>query len=327
VYAVRTLDAGADALKPADLCRTPKLLVKAHLATVARFQLDFPTLYPISYGQELWGGRACMTEYGNPVLAGGPPIQSIADLDGISVPNPRKDGLFPGYLWACREIRRIFAAHGVDKVMPLWVCIGVDPLGTAAMFMTDCGQFMAATRNNPEFCRRTMDLAAEWTIQFGQAVIDMGADCLVLCAYAGIMPIAGNEWMVNYYARIGQALGSQVPIWYALTFEPAISWFPVMVEKGAVGANNFRGWFCAEMDYRKVIDFSREHNLYCCSALSDSLLLHGPVSAIEEDIRRRCEYGKSYPRFAIGIAAVDYTTPILHVERAIAAAKRYGALR
>ena len=80
------------------------------------------------------------------------------------------------------------------------------------------------------------------------------------------------------------------------------------------------------MDYQKVIDFSREHDLYCSCALSDRVLLNGPISAIEEETKRRCEYGKSHHKFAIGIAAVDYLTPILNFEAAIAAAKRYGKI-
>ena len=50
------------------------------------------------------------------------------------------------------------------------------------------------------------------------------------------------------------------------------------------------------------------------------------LSAIEEETKRRCEYGKSHPKFAIGIAAVDYLTPISNFEVAIAAAKRYGKI-
>jgi hypothetical protein len=39
-YAVRTLDVSGETLKPVDVCREPKLLVKAHMATVARYALD-----------------------------------------------------------------------------------------------------------------------------------------------------------------------------------------------------------------------------------------------------------------------------------------------
>src|SRR4030042_695493 len=188
-YAVRTLDASGETLKPVDVCRDPKLLVKAHMATVARYGLDLPVLYPISYTAEIWGAGAVMMEYGNPALVGDYQIRSLAALEGLEVPDPRNTGLHPGYLWACREIKRLFADHGLDKVMPLSVCIGNDPLGTAAMFMMGWTGFMKAARNNPEICQRSMNMATEWTIRMGQAATKGGSRCprklprLVLCRY------------------------------------------------------------------------------------------------------------------------------------------------
>lgn len=326
LYAVRTLDSAVHALKPIDMYRIPKLLVKAHLATVARFALDFPTLYPISYTHELWGGTAQMMEYGNPRMIGDPPIKSVADLEGIKVPDPQEIGLFPGYLWACREMKRVFTEYGVDKIIPLWVSI-IDPLGTVMESMIGWARFMIALRKDIKLCRQAMDIATEWSIRLGQAMIDMGADCIMMCSYPGIIPIEGNEWVLEYYVRIGNVLGCQAPLWYGLTFEKALDWLPVMYERGAVGPNSFRGWFCTEMDNRTVVDFSREHDLYCSSAPLDKVLINGPISVIEEEIRKRCEYGKPYPKFAIGIAAVDYLTPQVNFEAAVAAAKKYGKLK
>lgn len=326
LFPLRILGSDAGSFKPVDVCKNPKLLVKAHLATLARYALDLPALYPISYTNELWGGRAQMMEYGNPGMIGDPPIKSVDDLDGLEVPDPRSDGLFPGYLWAIREIKRIFIQYSIENVMPLWVSICVDPIGTVAMFMLGWSKFLRALRNDRELCRRSLDLASSWVIKFGQAVIDVGADCLMTCAYPGVMPIKGNEWLLDYYSNIGKILGSRVPLWYALTYEKAPTWFPVMFERGAVGSGSFLGWFCAEIEYQKAIDFSREHNLYCSCAISDRVLLNSPVTTIEEEVKERCEYGRSHSKFSIGIAAVDYTTPPANFEAAVAAAKRYGKL-
>ena len=326
LFSIRTLDSAANTFKPIDVCKNPKLLVKAHLATLARYALDLPSLYPISYTDELWGGRAQMMEYGNPGMIGDPPIKTVDDLEGLEVPDPKTDGLFPGYLWAIMETKRIFVQYGIGKVMPLWVSICVDPIGTVAMSMLGWSRFLRSLRNDRELCRRSMDLASSWVIKFGQAVIDVGADCIMTCAYPGVMPIKGNEWLIEYYTKIGKILGSQVPLWYALTYEKTPTWFPVMFDRGAVGFESFRGWFCAEMDYKKATDFSREHDLYCSCAISDKVLLNSSITAIEEDIKERCEYGRSHSKFSIGIAAVDYTTPQVNFRAAVAAAKRYGKL-
>ncbi|RPJ27619.1 MAG: hypothetical protein EHM35_14120, partial [Planctomycetaceae bacterium] len=171
-FALRNLDLSGQALNYADLCRDPRLLIKAHLTTVARYGLDLPVLYPTSYTAELWGGSAVMMDHGNPALVGPYPVRELADLEGLEVPDPRNTGLHPGYLWAIGEMKRLFAESGLDKVMPLSVCIGIDPLGTAGMFMMGWTEFLRAARRSPEICQRCMELAADWTIKMGQAAID-----------------------------------------------------------------------------------------------------------------------------------------------------------
>ncbi len=66
----------------------------------------------------MWGGQSKMIEYGNPVLDGAPPIKTMEDLEGMPIPDPRKDGLYPGYLWANRELRRIINEYELH--LPIW---------------------------------------------------------------------------------------------------------------------------------------------------------------------------------------------------------------
>jgi len=68
VYATRTLDSGADALKPIDIYRNPKLLVKAHLAFTARFKTDLLFSYTLAYTEGLWDGQTKLIDYGNAVM-------------------------------------------------------------------------------------------------------------------------------------------------------------------------------------------------------------------------------------------------------------------
>ncbi len=326
-YAVRTLDPHGQRWKPGDVCRDPKLLVKAHLATVAKYGLDLPILYPISYTQEIWGADAQMVDYGNPAQVKGFPIKSLADLEGFDIPDPCHTGLYTGYLWACREIKRLLVDQELDKIMPLSVCIGNDPLGTVGMFMMGWTGYMRALRKDSELCQRSMNLATEWTIKTGLAAIEAGADCLILCSQIGFAPLKGNEWILSYYERLGKVLGSKLPCWYAMTYEGALDWFPEMRAQRAVGPGSLQGWFCAEMDYRKAVDCSRENDVYCCCALSDAILSNGPASVIEEEVEKLCNYGKSYNKFSIGIAAVDYLTPPENFSAAVSAARNHGKLK
>ncbi len=75
---------------------------------------------------------------------------------------------------------------------------------------------------------------------------------------------------------------------------------------------------------QKMLDFHREHDLYIARIGSYQTLLDGPVSAIEDEVKRLLEFGKPYPRFSIAIGMVDYWTPPSNLEAAIAAAKNFG---
>jgi hypothetical protein len=67
-YAARTLDSHADAIKPIEAYKYPKLWILAHLATVARFGLDYANFHNINYGEDMWGGQSRMIDYGNPII-------------------------------------------------------------------------------------------------------------------------------------------------------------------------------------------------------------------------------------------------------------------
>ncbi len=170
VYGARTLDSAADALKPIDVYRNPKLWVKAHLATVARFGLDYPTLHNINYAEDMWGGQSKMIEYGNPVLDGAPPIKSMEDLEGMPIPDPRKDGLYPGYLWANRELRRIINEYELH--LPMWGSVCPGPPLLVMMGMMGWTEFSIGLVKNQELVRKCLEIATEFYIGLGKALIE-----------------------------------------------------------------------------------------------------------------------------------------------------------
>jgi hypothetical protein len=121
VWSTRTLDSWADAVKPIDIYQHPKLMVKAFLATVARFKFDFCLFYTTTYAEEYWGANVKQIEYGNQVIVGDTPINTVEDLMNMVIPDPTQFGVIPGYLWACRELRRIYDETGLSKVYPLYI--------------------------------------------------------------------------------------------------------------------------------------------------------------------------------------------------------------
>ena len=169
-YITKTLDSHADAIKPGDAYKFPKLWVLGHLATVARYKLDYANFHNINYGEDMWGGQSRMIDYGNPIIEPPMPIKTMEDLEGMSVPDPYKDGLYPGYLWANAEYRRIIDEHNLP--IPIWgsICPGPDLL--VMMGMTGWAEFGVILRRNPDLIKKGMDIGTEFLCKFGNALID-----------------------------------------------------------------------------------------------------------------------------------------------------------
>ncbi len=174
VYAVRSLDAFADAMKPIDCYRYPKLYLKAHLANFARYPVDVFVMGPMTYAEEIWGSDAVFLETGNPEAVGSKPIKTMADLEDIEVADPLVHSMVPQYLWAAKELRKIFAKYGIDKVLPMEMCFCTGGDGTALAQMMGYNQFLKAVRKEPDLAKRCVEIASDWSIKFGTAVMTIG---------------------------------------------------------------------------------------------------------------------------------------------------------
>jgi len=325
VYAIRTLDSNADALKPIDGYRNPKLLVKQHFAFTARFKADWIFPYTIGYTEDLWGANSKLIDYGNPVVVGDPPIKKMEDLEGVEVPDHRKHGLYPGYLWAIRECRKFLDEYNLSESLPMMVGVLCDPVAIVMLGMTGISGLMIFTRKDPELLKKCVDMADELYINSCLAAREMGADALWVSAGLGWLPIKGNEWTLDHHEKVCKTVGAQIPVYYTAGVAADATWLPLMVERGVMGPEGLKGWVTGGgLQYDKAINGCREFNLHCICLSSDKTVLDGPITDIEADIKMRCDYGKDHPKFSIGIGAIDYHTPQAHVDAAIAAAKKYG---
>lgn len=331
LYLSRVLDAGADALKPVDIIRNPKLFVKGHLAFVSRFAPDWPIYFSlVQSGIGVFGGRVKMPEYGQPCLVEFP-VKAIEDLEGLEMPDPRKDGVFPGYLWGCREMRRIFDEYGLSEVMPIYsaICAGIEGMVMDAMM--GWTPFLKALRKDQELGRAAVEISLKWCIDFGIAVIEESSPEMIQCCQAtGAFPIQGNEWTADAwadFARPLKALSPETQLIIGLTSLPTFAEYEdLMIERGALGTDSWNGGITGpEAGMEKLIDYYREHNLFFVLGIPHNILEEGPLSAIDEECKKLCEYGKSHPKFgAAAMPGAAYWTPFEHLDVAAAAIKKYG---
>ena len=76
-------------------------------------------------------------------------------------------------------------------------------------------------------------------------------------------------------------------------------------------------------DWKRILDWHKEHNLWVSIGASNAIIEKGPISAIEEEVKMMCEYGKSHPKFSLGFIPI-YWLPQEFLDAGIAAAKKYS---
>jgi hypothetical protein len=332
-YAVRTLDSFADAIKPGDLYKWPKLHVKGHLATAARFKLDIINVYVICYTEGLWGGTARMIDYGTPQVIGDPPIKTMEDIESVAVPDPKKHNLYPGYLWALRELKRIMAKYGVDKVLPVEYSFCGDPMGNVFLSMLGFNEAIMALRRDPPLFRACMDKMTQWTIKFAQAVRECDPNGMYMCSFMGAFPpkmkSVDNEWILDLYGQIGNAHwageGKKPYLWHTLGAAGWEQWMRLYYPHGAVGPNSFGGWWVGcEMPTEDTFAYAREKDLYCGQSIDDHIVLNGDFPAIEAALTPRLSEAKLLPKGFCALGVLDYWTPQPVFDKLLELAKKLG---
>ena len=333
-YAVRTLDSFADAIKPGDLYKWPKLHILGHLATAARFKLDIINVYVIYYTEDLWGGGARMIDYGTPQLVGDPPVKSMEDIENVAIPDPYKHGLYPGYLWTCRELLAKMKQYGADKVLPVELSFCGDPLGNVFAGMTGFGEGISIAARQPDLFKVCMDKATEWTIKFSSAIKALNPNGMYMCSFMGAFPPklskkSDTEFMMDLYGDVGRKLkaahGTDIPFWHTLGAAGWEQWMRLYKPHGAVGPDSFGGWWVGcEMPYEDVFAYARENDLYCGCTIDDHTVLDGDIGAIEAQLAPRLAIAKTYPKHFCAIGVIDYWTPQPVFEKTLDLAKRLG---
>ncbi len=336
-YAVKVLDSAADAYKPIDIYQFPKQYVKAHLMMMARFKLDYSCMHNTNYGEDMWGGLSAMIEYGNPIIKGEPPIKCLEDLEGMPIPDARKDGLYPGYIWAVREYRRIVEKYKLPIVV--WPSICPSPALLAMMGMMGWTEYSIALRKNPELAKACTEIGTQFLCGFGKALVDEAqVDALTMCAQDGGFPCTNekNLWIADHYRRVGETIcqyskdkaGKELYMGWGLAFMgKSQEFFETMYEHGGQGpvGTTFNGGTGGQgaCDLDKLADWCHERELYLSFTIEDHTIEFGTPSEIEEAIKQQIMRHKDKPKFGPSFKPT-YFTSFENVEIGVAALKKYG---
>jgi uroporphyrinogen decarboxylase len=139
-----------------------------------------------------------------------PPLERIADVGDLAVPDPLTDGRMPVMLEATRLVRKAVGDEVAIRTP------GTGPFALASYFigtqefLIEVGMAKAGMpESEPEAIHRALDLAADALIAFGKASVDAGADLLhcgdSLASCDVISPADYEEWAFPYERKVIQA--------------------------------------------------------------------------------------------------------------------------
>jgi len=201
----------------------------------------------------------------------------------------------------------------------------------AIIGMMGWSTFLQAMRKDQEFARRCCDIASEWCVKIGRALIEVcRPEGVYACQFTGAFPLKGSEWVGDQLAELAKdikAADPKVHLSHGYSFLTGVfEWYSILHERGAMTRDAFDGGTggdVTDVDPKKIMAWHQEHDIYLGYGIQTGILEQGPISAIEEACKALCEEGKSHPRFAPG-ALVVYHTPHAHLDAAVAAYKKYA---
>ncbi len=152
----------------------PRLLADSVVRYYERFRPDAVWVSADTWvSAEAMGARVGAQDENQPLgRLGEPLIQSPSDIDRIAPPDPASQGRYPLMLEA---ISRVIQAIGAET----WVigCFDQYPFSLAAALM-GLNEIMLKLADDPPFIEALMERCAEYTVAYGKALADAGADML-----------------------------------------------------------------------------------------------------------------------------------------------------
>jgi len=319
-YSIKALDGYADAVKPIDSFKHPKLFLKAHLASIARFGSFVPQIYSYSYGESEWGGKAKYLERAHPVMIE-PGVKTPEDVDRLVVPDPRKDGAYPGMLWMIHNMKAAFKKYGLGEMIPVGASCCTPPEWIVGQSMRGLKAGFLEPMKNPDLWHKEIRKTTDFAIQYAKALREAGADIVWCCQHHSAWP---PKVFKDHIAQYCGEFAKKGPLdgWaYAGNQEAHVQ---IAADAGAYDPFQFLQ-FATETPVEAMRKFTKEINkAYICCEPDKAILTDLPT--LEATVKQHIKIGTSTPGVGFGMAvgAIDYWTPPQNVDAFIKYVKQFG---
>lgn len=311
---VRVMDCWSNSFKVIDMYRYPKLNLIAQLAWVATFGHDVITPYTLCYGEAEWGGKAKYLEDGSPVLEE-PALKDPAAVDELVIPDPEKDGRYPAYLWLIRQIREWIEKYEIPILIEASICTG--PVTTAGL-LRGWKKLLLDMRRNTDLVHKLVEKTTEFTIRYGNAVKNAGADALYTCDEA--MQFYPPSLLKELVPTCFEKCNEQIPITNVWIVEgPNTHLEIVSSAKGTKGvAQDTRD------DLEESVRIAGERDLFLEIIPEADIIRKGDEAEMEAEHKRLLKACTKYGhKFAIAILP-DYYTPPENIHKWMEIGRRVG---
>lgn len=177
-----------------EVLSNPKLLFEAMKLTIEKMDLDvFCLVADMSIEAEACGCQIQFHEKNLPTVISHP-VKTSDDVMKLEIPDPYRDGRMPVFLEAMRLAK--------DRYTILKVPIIIGPF-TLASHLSGTGIYLDI-RKDPEKVKLLLDYCQKVIIAYGQALIDVGADMIMIAEPIGsqLSPALFKEFSQPYIKKI-----------------------------------------------------------------------------------------------------------------------------
>ncbi len=296
-----------------DLYSNPKTALFAYLTHLERFGYDTPSAFRFSAGEKEFGAKMVYSDHGVPFVNESI-LNTAADLVKIKIPNPRKDGTLPWQLWMLSVLRK-----KLGDIMPIFGFMPI-PGAIGPVIMPMDKQFLAL-RKDPVLAHSIAALVMKFTIDYGTAMFEAGADMIYIVGVDDQISYAMHrEFEFPYVCGLVKSLPCPCFI------IGAGDWSHVLESYAKAGVHGFflHSGQPTPLDIAKKVAI--KYNLTLRYGISNNLLVHGPADKIRDEVKRLIREGWPGGRFVLATDGLDVNTPAEHLDIFMEAAKEYGKL-
>lgn len=281
------------------------------------------TVWDLGLSSDAYGGITQYPEYGIPMVSQAAFKEDPSKIDEAQPLDFKKDGRYPGVLKAYELV-----AKEIGK--DVGIAVNIEGPVTEASMMRNVEDLLFDMMADPETAEKMLNLATTNIINFIEECFDAGANCAAFLASSNDgTEILTPEYMLKYsIPNITKIVNATKKLGYPVVYHPHGNFTDEKhwhLLEASIGTGIAGFQFAENNDYKLAKEKWGNRVAILGGVDIANAILPGPVSRIEEEVRRRirdCAPGGGY--VVMAACSLHRKTPIDHVKAMTDAAHKFG---